>query len=220
VGVVRDVCGAAIEGAAIEAQAATARTDSLGAFRLWTAAPDTLTISVRRIGFATVSALLTARNRQWDTVQVEMEPNTPRLSAVRVNESAARRALGLRDFEERRAEGLGVFITRSEIVARNSSRLSDVLRNKRGVRIVRLRNGTYGARSVSHGDVASAACAPEIWLDGQRARGLEIDDVLADDVEAVELYESTGSIPFQFTPQSSTTRPCGTIVIWTRIPGG
>lgn len=219
VGVVRDPAGAPVEGATVEIRGATARTDAKGGFQLFTPAIDTVTISIRRLGFAAISALLTARNRQWDTVLVEMEATSQTLASVKVKEARTRAGLGLRDFEERRALGNGVFVTREEIAARSTSKLSDALQGKRGVKLVRIGNNRYGVRFASYAGSRGAACAPDVWLDGQRARGMEVDDILANDVEAMELYESFSTLPAQFTPFTSTV-PCGTIVIWSRIPAG
>ena len=216
VGIVRDSAGSPIEDATVAIPGATTRTDGRGAFRLWTQDVDTVTISVRRLGYTAMSALLAARNRQWDTVLVELDRTSQTLAAVTVKESAARRAVGLRDFEERRARGLGVFVTREQIASRNTMRPSDVVRTARGVKLVRLRNGVYGVRFVLYAN-KSPSCAPDIWLDGQRARGLELDDLTANDIEAMELYESWSTLPFEFS--QGPTVPCGTIVIWTRIPG-
>jgi len=220
VGIVRDSAGAPVEGATVEIRGGTARTDARGTFVLFTVNIDTVTLSVRRLGYVAISALLTARNRQWDTVLVDMERTAQRLTGVEVAAAPTRRALALRDFDERRAKGNGVFITRDEIAAHNTSRLSDILRTKRGVNIVRLRNGYYGVRFVSYTGKGTATCAPEMFVDGQRARGMEIDDLLTHDIEAMELYENWSTTPFQFTSQNSAAVPCGTIVIWTRIPGG
>jgi hypothetical protein len=136
---------------------------------------------------------------------------------VTVTGGATRRALGLRDFDARRAIGNGIFVTREEIAARNTTRLTDVLQNRRGIRVVRLRSGVSGVRfaAYSHG---RANCSPNVWVDGQWARGLEVDEIPANEVEAIEVYETLGSVPFEFTPQGAGI-PCGTIVIWTRIPG-
>jgi hypothetical protein len=219
VGIVRDTTGVAIEGATVDIQGATARTNAKGAFQLWTADIDTLTISVRRLGFNPVSAMVAARHRQWDTVVVEMEANPQILAALTVKGAATRRALGLRDFDERRAQGLGIFVTRAEITDRNVFRPSDVLRNKRGVHLVRLANGYYGVRFAAYSSGRRASCTPDIWIDGQMARGMEIDDVSATDIEGMELYESFSSVPFEFTPRSISAGHCGTIVVWTRVPG-
>lgn len=219
VGIVKDSTGTAIEGAVVDIEGATARTNAKGAFQLWTGNIDTLTISVRRLGFIPVSAMVAARNRQWDTVVVEMDANPQILAALTVKGAATRRALGLRDFEERRANGLGIFVTRAEITDRNVFRPSDVLRNKRGVHLVRLANGYYGVRFAAYSAGRRGSCTPDIWIDGQMARGMEIDDVSATDIEGMELYESFSSVPFEFTPRSISAGRCGTIVIWTRVPG-
>jgi hypothetical protein len=136
---------------------------------------------------------------------------------MKVTGSAARRALALRNFDERKARGLGLFVTRSDILARNPLRPSDLLRDKRGVRVVRLSNNYYGVRFAAY-SARVRPCAPSMWIDGQLAPGMEIDDLLPDDIYAIELYESFASVPAEFAPRTSTV-PCGTIVIWTRVPG-
>jgi hypothetical protein len=60
-------------------------------------------------------------------------------------------------------------------------------------------------------------CVPDLFLDGQRAPNMELDDVSLSDIEAVELYSRISTLPAQFAPGNRT--PCGAIVIWTRIPG-
>jgi len=216
VGIVKDSTGSGIEGATVEIRGAAVGTNAKGAFQLWTSAIDTLTISIRRLGYLPISAQLAARGGQWDTVVVEMERTSQRLSAVSVAGGASR-SLGLRDFDARRAVGNGIFVTHDEITSRNTTRLTDVLSNKRGIRIVRVRSGLSGVRFASYNHVR-ASCAPNVWVDGQWARELEVDEIPTTDIEAVELYETLGSVPFEFTPQGNNA-PCGTIVIWTRIPG-
>ena len=213
VGLVRDANGAAVEGASVEIPGAAARTDARGAFRLYTSDLDTLTITIRRLGFSVVSALLQSRNRQWDTVVVEMDRLPQRLAAAEVRASTATRRNGLRDFDERKAQGRGQYYTREQIVARNTLRTSDVVRDARGVHLVRLRSGAFGVRFASFAN-KQPNCVPTLWLDGQRARGMEVDEIPANDIEAMELYESWTVTPSQFA--EGTYLPCGTIVIWTR----
>jgi hypothetical protein len=217
VGFVRDSAGSAIEGATVQIAGNALRTDPGGSFRLWAPDVDTLTIVVHRLGFEALEALLTATSKQWDTVVVELSRVAQNVAGMKVTSSATRRALAFRDFDERKAHGLGLFVTRSDILARNPSRLSDLLRDKRGVRLVRLSNNYYGVRFAAYSG-SLRACTPSMWVDGQLAPGMEIDDLLPSDIQAIELYESFASVPAEFTPRSSTV-PCGTIVIWTRIPG-
>ena len=215
VGFVRDPRGVAVEGAIIEIPGAGTRTDKAGTFRLFTTDIDTLTIAIRRPGFSPIEALLTATNRQWDTVAVELEEISTRLAAVRVEEDRYRRA-GLRGFEERKDKAIGLFITRDDIARRNSSLLSDVLQTRRGVSLVRLGNSRYGVRFAAYSG-ARRSCTPDMWVDGQLARGMEIDDLLPNSIEAMELYESFATVPFDFT-HTGNIIPCGTIVVWSRPP--
>jgi hypothetical protein len=216
VGVVRDAAGAALEGVIVTIPGMNVRTDIRGAFELFTVGIDTVTISFRNVGYEPIDALLAVRNKMWDTVLVQMEQSAQRLGNVKVSENRTRAALGLRDFEERRARGIGTFITREDIVERGASRLSDLLRTKRGVNVIRGKvrfvANTSGSRNTS--------CQPYIWLDGTLSRGMEVDEILPSTVEAMELYPYFSTIPVEFQSIGNNTAPCGTIVIWTRIPGG
>ena len=217
VGFIRDSAGGGIEGATVQIAGNVLRTDARGSFRLWAPDIDTLTIVVHRLGFEALEALLTATGKQWDTVVVELNRVAQNVPGMTVSSAATRRALALRDFDERKARGFGLFVTRSDILARNPSRLSDLLRDKRGVRVVRLSSNYYGVRFAAY-SASLHSCAPSMWVDGQLASGMEIDDLLPQDIQAIELYESFANVPVEFAPRTSTV-PCGTIVIWTRIPG-
>lgn len=218
-GIVREIGGRAIEGATVEIHGRSARTDSLGLFRIRAHRRDSLTITVKRIGFAPSSGLLTAPELSGDTLLVLMDATAQMIESVLIKAPDLRSALGYGSFEDRRAQGLGVFVTREDIVKRNTSRLSDVMRTQRGVHLVRLSGGSYGVRFTAF-EGRTRSCAPEIWIDGQRARGMEIDEIPANTVEAIELYRSTATTPFQFTVGAGgISSRCGTIVIWSRVPG-
>ncbi len=215
VGVVRDAAGASMEGVVVSIPGSSTRSDVRGSFELFTAAIDTVTISLRRVGFEPVDALLNARNRTWDTVVVQLEPLAQRLGSIKVTENQTRTALGLRDFNERRKRGLGTYITREDIVERGASRLSDLLRTKRGVNVVRGK-----VRFVAYTGSRGTMCQPDIWLDGARSIAMEVDELLPSTVEAMELYPYFSTIPIEFQRVGANTTPCGTIVIWSRIPNG
>jgi hypothetical protein len=217
VGVVKDPRGVGLEGATIEVLGLTARTDATGLFRIFTPQIDTATIAIRRPGFSPIEAMISARNRQWDTVMVELEQNATRLPGVSVSGDRLRRP-GLQGFEERLKAGVsGMFITRTDILERNSIRLSDVLQARKGITLMRLGPGRMGVRFATYGNVRRN-CTPDMWIDGQRAVGMEIDDLSANTVEGLELYDSFTTVPSEFA-HSANQVPCGTIVVWTRPPG-
>ena len=60
-------------------------------------------------------------------------------------------------------------------------------------------------------------CQPMIWLDGQRAAGLEIDDLRSGDIQAIEMYRGASTTPPQFATAGVTQ--CGAVVVWTRRKG-
>ena len=220
VGFVRNFDGTAIPGATVLVGAASTRTDASGFFRLQATRRDTVTLAVKRIGFKPVSSLLRAPDLIGDTLLVMMNAVAQTLDAVAITARDRRSALGLGSFEERRSRGLGVFVTHDQISQRNTLRLSDVVRNKRGIQVVRLAGGSSGVRFVtSPGRPGRVRCIPALWLDGTRARDMEIDEVPANTVEAMELYQSLSTTPFQFSSGGSTSEWCGAIVIWTRVPG-
>jgi hypothetical protein len=215
VGVVRDARGATVPDVNVAIPGSSTRTNARGAFELFTVETDTVTISLRRIGFEPVDALLSARNRMWDTVVVQLEPTAVVLDKVDITENRTRKALGLRSFEERRSLGLGTYITRADIVERGSFKLSDLLRSKRGVNVIR--GGKVRFASHSSG-ARGTLCQPDIWLDGVRSLPMEIDELPSSTVEAIELYPYFSTVPIEFQRVGANTTPCGTIAVWSRVP--
>lgn len=213
VGVVRDAAGATVADVTVAIPGFSTRTNARGAFELFTGQIDTVTISLKHIGFEAIEALLTARNKMWDTVVVQLEPTARTLATVNVNDAPTRLGNGYRNFEERRNRGLGSFVTREEIVARGSFRLSDLLRSKRGVNVVKGGKVRFVSSSGSR-----SLCQPDIWLDGARSIPMEVDELPSSTVEAMELYPNFSTVPIEFQRVGANTTPCGTIVIWTRVP--
>ena len=111
----------------------------------------------------------------------------------------------------------GVFITRADIEKRQAHRLSEVLATVPGVQILRSRgagqDGIRMARAAGGRD-----CPVTIWVDGQRVPGLNVDDIGPSEVEAVEIYKGAASLPAEYNVNRGTPA-CGTIAIWTRVPG-
>lgn len=213
VGFVRDIKGGPIEGVTVEVNGQKVTTDLRGAFALLTPHVDTANISIKRVGFEPLDAFITARNGMWDTVVVQLEASATRLAEVSVTDNYASRAGGIRGFEERRKLKLGQYLTREDIVERGEQKLSEILRTRKGVQIVRGRV-RFAAFTGSRG----AQCQPNVYLDGARAPGMEVDEILAGTVQAIELYPYLSTLPIEFQTIGTQTTPCGTIVIWTRIP--
>lgn len=218
VGLVQRVDGAALVDVEVEGAGQRVRTDAEGRFRLRIVQRDTLTLLLRHLGYEPIAVTLRSNHLRGDTIVVRMEQTALALGEVRVRGVDLRSPLGLGGFDERRARGLGTFVTREEIDRRQTNRLSDVLRGRRGLTLVRTPSGGFGVRfGVASG--RQRRCVPDLWIDGQRARGMELDDVPASTVEGIELYATIATVPFQFSSSGAGTERCGTIVLWSRPPG-
>jgi hypothetical protein len=76
-----------------------------------------------------------------------------------------------------------------------------------------------GVRFMSNIGMAGSArsggvCQPTIWVDGQAAPGMEIDEIRAQDIHGIEIYRGASTTPAQFAKYG--TAQCGTIVVWTK----
>jgi hypothetical protein len=212
-GVVNDSTGAPIQGAdvAIVALHRLVQTDARGRFSFTALPTGDVELSVRRLGYAprVVHVAVSTGGADSTVIALTELPNVlPGVTA-----SGQRARLAIEQFYQRRARGSGTFFTRDEIVDRHAVTITDVLRMAPGVQVVRTAAGT-GIRFMSGS--ARRGCPPLLWLDGQKAPGMEVDQVPLSDIEGIELYQGTATTPAQFSQSTSTT--CGTIVIWTRLP--
>lgn len=216
-GVVRDTAGAPIADADVSIPAAhlLTRSNDAGAFALDRVPVGHAELSVRRLGYVPKTFQLDI-SAGGDSLAVEMATQALELPGMEISEQTKRHLLWIEDFYRRRAKGIGgTYYTREDIEARHAARLSDVLRDAPGVRFVRTRDGA-GIRF----DVPAnfrRDCLPQYFVDGQRVANVEVDDFPPRDIEGVELYNGPSSTPMQFSQGAVTS--CGTVVIWSRVPG-
>jgi len=192
------------------------RTDDQGHFVLPGVPKGDVEISVRRIGYEPLLVRFAVSGGPADSIRVVLAELPEVLDAVNVSAAERHRRQRIEDFYWRRARGIGTYFTREEILKRRASVPSDVLRTAKGVRFVRTSGGT-GIRFNSATNTR-VACIPMIWIDGQRAPGMEIDEIPLNDIEGIELYNGPATTPAEFWQASGAQ--CGTIVVWSRLPGG
>jgi outer membrane receptor protein involved in Fe transport len=219
VGWIHDSAGAPVGQADILVQngGQAARTDSTGRFVLRALDPGAITVLIRRFGYDPQTFEFVLRAGSEDSVSVTMLPRLRTLAAMRTEASPEHRTRELEGFNRRRAQGSGAFITRADIERNNTGLLSESLREVPGLRFVRAGAGRQGLRFDS-AIGRSYDCQPLYWVDGVKVLGAELDDFPPDDVEAIELYKGPATTPAQFAPARANAS-CGTVVIWTRIPG-
>jgi hypothetical protein len=203
--------------AVVSAHQAT-RTDDKGRFRLGKLPTGEVEITIRRIGYEPASLRRTIPPTGVDSIMVVLAELPQVMDAIAVSSAERHRRQGIEEFYFRRAQGVaGVFFAREDFRDQRASTPSDLLRSTPGVRLVRASNGK-GVRFQSSTTLRRGAdCQPVVWLDGQAAPGMELDDVPLNDIEGIELYRGTSTTPGQFWRAGASQ--CGAIVIWTRIPG-
>jgi hypothetical protein len=191
------------------------RTDSAGKVTLSDIPPGHIEIGVRRINFFPEHFFVDIHSQETTSVEIELSAQASSLDAVNVTAAGHPFFMG---FEERRQKGIGTFITRDKIDSQHTVMTSDLFRTLPTVRLVRTPSG-WGARFPSSVGMKGSRgpCVPLLWVDGQKAPGLEIDDILATDIHAIEIYRGVATTPPQFVEANSA--PCGAIVIWTRRKG-
>ena len=216
-GLVKDSLGHAVAGAEVRARGnvVVAFSDDSGRFHVAQMPVGARGVFVRRLGFAPTRAPITPGAGDIDSVAVMLRaiPQAlPKITVQDEHDSLSKKVLA--EFWARRARGFGKFMTRDEIEDKGASRFVDVVRNVSGVTIqfargrqdIRFRGAAFGSRD----------CPPQYWLDGIPLQNGGADEFAPDNVEAIELYSSPATTPPQFNTRSAT---CGTVVIWSRLPG-
>lgn len=215
-GVVVDSTGAPIKDAdvGIASLKRLTKTDAEGRFTLARLPFGSVEISVRRLSYEPIKTRYAVAEHN-DTMRVVLKANVLLIDGVYVTAAELRRREQVEDFYRRMTRGLGTYLTREDIEGRASGTPSDLLRTIPGLRLVKTSSGRgvrFPTTSLSRRD-----CAPMIWIDGQKAPGLEIDDITLTDIEGIEIYNGPSTTPIQFS-QGVGNVTCGTIVIWSRPP--
>ncbi len=192
------------------------RTDQQGRFSLSRLPVGEVELSIRRIGFEPVTLKRTIPQTGVDSFTVMLADLPQSMDAMSVTERHRRQ--GVEEFYFRRAQGLsGVFFSRDEILQQRASTPSDLMRATAGVRLVSVPSGK-GVRFPGNTSIARRGdCQPVVWLDGQSAPGMELDDIPLSDIEGIELYRGASNTPAQFWRAGQSQ--CGAVVVWTRVPG-
>jgi len=215
-GIVRDTGGRPIAMVRLSSGATHSLTDSSGRFALAGLASGAAPLLIRRLGFQPVDTTLVLVSGRSDTVAIVLAMLPQRLPGITSNMDEILRE-GLPDFYRHRTAGGGFYFDRRDIDARHPQFLSDLLRSLPGTRIVSDRSGR-GTMRMNRNSGGARDCPPDVWIDGVRAEGMNVDDVGIHDVEAVELYRGPAGLPPEYNDRLG--RPnCGAIVIWTRLPG-
>lgn len=201
---------------------AKARTDSTGEFLVAMPHPGRYMILPRRIGYVggLVGPFAIATRDTFELV-IYLTPLVVTLNGVTIAARADRGVDFTRGFEERRARGVGSFITRQEIDKRGAQRALDLLRGLPGVIVL------PGGEHPELGDqfvisnrgsrTMAGVCSIGIFVDGFEVDNETINRAYrAADFEAIEVY-GVSEVPAQFKAGRGN---CGAVMYWSRSTAG
>jgi hypothetical protein len=199
------------------------RTDSLGQFTLRELRAGEVTLVVQAVGFGPARATVPLTGGPPLELDVDLDPLSTVLDSV-VTEADADtpRNIAMKDFESRRAMGIGRFITRADLLTNRGRTLDAVLRAR--LPAVRLVNdggqilATSGRGSISIITLIADRCLVNVIVDdmlrfanGTGMPPFDVRSLEASMMAGVEFY-TPASTPERFNVRGNA--PCGTLVIW------
>ncbi len=198
-------------------------TDSAGFFRFDRVAPGSVSVLVRRLGFAPESTSFAVRAADDLEILIELQQSAQALDTVivaaRENAIARRKLAG---FYERKRFGIGRFLEAKDLEAIGTRQMADVLSSRfPGVRKMRVpgKPGAFIATSRLIPKALSGGppkpCFVEAYLDGgivgTDAQLFDVDAIDPAHVSALEFYSGPSQTPVQYNKTGSA---CGVLLIW------
>lgn len=196
-------------------------TGANGRFRMLQVPKGQYLLVVRRIGYAPTSGVIDVPAGDTLRLAYTLVRSNNLLDTVRVR--GERITMRMLDFEKRRQQGQGQFITQTEIERRGSLQTSDFLRYMRGVQVSVNTTQAFGGTQVFSrregggfdANQQQQYCPMQVLLDGIILPSYFNLDLLPPpkQIAGIEVYSGPASIPPQF---SGADRRCGVVAVWTR----
>lgn len=180
---------------------------SQGRFVLTRLAPGAHRVEIRAVGYRPHVLDLNLTPGQVLERQFAMVFTGERLPELAVEARNSKLLARYNDFERRRANGIGAYITRDEIRARGYMSMGDALRTIKGVRV-----NCGVVECLIHMTRAAPGCYPVYYVDGRLARSFAESTPISD-VQGIEVYRGAAEMPGEFTGAGAM---CGVIAIWTK----
>lgn len=196
---------------------APGKTDARGEFSLRALSSGTRELSVRRVGYEPVTLPVELTRRETRSVLVTLSSSAPTLATVHVS-AAGESGLKRAGFVDRRAAGLGYYVTPAMIDSLRPRALSDLLSTAPGLQVTTTDWGTEVQSSRSSA-LMKDACV-NVFVDNtpwSSSMAGDLDTAFpVKDVMAVEVYGGN-MVPSEFTVPGKS---CATVVVWTRTSAG
>lgn len=230
--VTRDSSRIPIEGVEVTMEGVgTVLASRTGRFAFASVAPGLYTVRIRHMGYKPIEGSVQIAQGETKDLTFAIWPLTTNLPGVEVRANAAPLNTGMVDFERRRAQGLGKFLTSTDFEGRDNATLADVFGSTPGLIVDRLANGRAVAasrrstntsfRPMNTPGADPSKCYMQIFVDGLRIWRPHFDQLneppnlnefSVSQIAGVEIYLGAAETPVEF---GGTSASCGTIVIWT-----
>ncbi len=185
-------------------------TDSAGHFTQAGLTAGAYFLEIRAFGYGAGSWLVRLGDGETIDTIFELSPLGYALDPVVVAVRPTLAQRRLQEFDRRRRERHGVFITAEQIETNNATTLMDVLRNVPGVRLMCTTRGCQVRMTRS---ARGGGCQPDWVLDGLPATFSSTPSMSTIGIVGIEIYRSLSETPPEFLKSDSQ---CGVIAIWTK----
>ena len=212
----RPVTAAAVS---LAGRAAVVETDRRGRFTLSDVPTGVREVSVRHLGYASLSHGIAVSPDITTEVEISLVPDPVQMEPLVTTATRSRR-LEVKGFYERKRWGerlgTGIFLTAEDIDRWRPLEISHMVAFEAGVQLACGGSGRRGCRLISRRvsrGFTRGGCAMTVWLDGVRVGGSADEWVRPTEIAGVEVYKGAASIPGEFAGFDSR---CGVVVIWTK----
>jgi hypothetical protein len=199
-------------------------TDGEGAFLFPRVQPGTYEVVLKHLAYGTQSDSIEVGRGELVSYEARLAMQPIELAPLAVTVQRRPVPPRLLGFYDRMSQGHGYFITREDIELRQPHKISQMIGEAPGAR-VRCPGGHCYVIFARYERDPRGACRPAVYVDRMYLGkfGADPEDIVPVDlllipseVEAVEVYDSPGSLPAEF---GGSNAGCGVVVIWTRRGG-
>lgn len=196
-------------------------TGDNGRFRMMQVPAGQYLLVVRRVGYSPTSGIIEVPESDTLRLTYTLARSSLMLDTMRIKER--RVSMRMLEFEQRRNQGVGQFVTREEIERRGSLQTHDFLRYMRGVQVSTNTTAAFAGTQVFSrregggydANQQQQYCPMQVLLDGiVLPKGFNLDLLPPPkQIAGIEVYSGAASIPPQF---GGPDRRCGVVAVWTR----
>jgi hypothetical protein len=180
-------------------------------------------IRVTKIGFSPETNVVPITPVDTTPFMIMLRPLAQSLPTVVTKDTAAPLSSpGLREFDERRRQGAGHFITTEELRKNETKNMTYMVRRLPGVQIDCPRGAShqpecfaYSGRQGSKSAFRGGRCDMDVYIDGTAVSPpVNLNDFRVDTFAGVEFYSGAASTPAKYNKTGSA---CGVLLFWTRV---